>query len=140
MTLQHIALESDWQQAQERGSYPWSTRGQRITDVGFIHCSGSADQLTGVVARFYADVTEPLLVLTLDRDALARRGYDVRLEPPVAGTPVEEATELFPHVYGGDLPVECVSRVDAIAQASLTPPDPMRGRTAAHPAQGSQYP
>lgn len=116
MTLQHIAFARDWEQAQERGSYPWSTRGQRIADVGFMHCSGSADQLAGVLARFYADVTEPLLVLTLDRDALAQRGFEVRLEPPVPGRSVEEAGELFPHVHGGDLPVECVVRADPLTR------------------------
>ena len=65
MTLQHIALESDWQAAQSAGSYPVSTRGRTIAEEGFMHCSGSAEQRDGVVARFYADVTEPLLVLSL---------------------------------------------------------------------------
>lgn len=111
MALQHIALESDWQAAQEAGSYPVSTLGQTIAEVGFMHCSGSADQLAGVIERFYADVTEPLLVLTLDETALADHGLEVRHEPPVPGTPVRPGTELFPHVYGGDVPVACVGEV-----------------------------
>ncbi len=114
MSLLHVAFESDWAQAQEHGSYPWSTRGRRIADVGFMHCAGSQAQLAGVVERFYADVTEPLVVLTIDRDRLAAHGLDVRLEPPVPGSPAEEATDLFPHVYGGDLPVACVDRVDPL--------------------------
>lgn len=108
MALQHIALESDWQDAQVTGSYPVSTRGQQIIEVGFMHCSGSVEQLAGVLERFYSDVTEPLLVLTLDEQALADHGLVVRHEPSVPGAPVEEGTELFPHVYGGDLPVACV--------------------------------
>ena len=107
MTLQHIALESDWQAAQASGSYPVSTLGLTIAEVGFMHCSGSPEQLAGVLERFYADVTERLLVLTLDEQALAAHGLDVRWEPPAPG-----AVELFPHVYGGDVPVDCVSRVD----------------------------
>jgi len=118
MSLQHIALESDWQAAQGPGTYPISTRGQRISDVGFMHCSGSAEQLDGVLRRFYSDVTEPLLVLTLDEQALTEHGLVVRFEPPVPGTPVTEGAELFPHVYGGSLPVGCVSRVDPLRLSS----------------------
>ncbi|WP_338539208.1 DUF952 domain-containing protein [Janibacter terrae] len=114
MTLQHIALESDWQAAQASGTYPVSTRGRLISQEGYMHCSGSPAQLEGVLARFYADVTEPLLLLTLDAQSLAARGLTVRLEPAVPGTPVGSDTELFPHVYGGDLPVGCVSQVDRL--------------------------
>ncbi len=114
MTLQHIALESDWQAAQATGSYPVSTLGRSIAEVGFMHCSGSAAQLEGVVGRFYSDVTEPLLVLTLDEDALAAHGLEVRHEPPVPGMPVDADTELFPHVYGGGVPVACVVRAEPL--------------------------
>lgn len=113
MTLQHIALARDWQAAQAAGSYPVSTRGQLIADVGFMHCSGSPEQLAGVLGRFYADVTEPLLVLTLDRETLTEHGLEVRLEPPVPGASVE-GVELFPHVYGGDIPVACVGEISPL--------------------------
>lgn len=109
MNLQHIALESDWQAAQATGSYPVSTRGRAIAEEGFIHCSGSQEQVEGVLGRFYADVTEPLLLLTIDEELLAEHGLDVRYEPAVLG-----GDELFPHVYGGELPVACVSRVDRL--------------------------
>lgn len=109
MALQHIALESDWQAARATGSYPVSTRGQLITDVGFMHCS-TPEQTAGVLQRFYSDVTEPLLLLTLDESALAEHGLEVRREPPAPGV-----TELFPHVYGGDLPVACVADVAPFA-------------------------
>lgn len=109
MTLQHIALESDWQAAQSAGSYPVSTRGRTISEEGFMHCSGSPEQLQGVLGRFYADVTEPLLLLTIDEASLAGHGLDVRYEPAVLG-----GDELFPHVYVGDLPIGCVSQVDRL--------------------------
>ena len=111
MPLQHIALESDWLAARESGRYPVSTLGRTIAEEGFMHCSGSPAQLEGVLEHFYADLTEPLLVLTLDETVLAEHGLTVRWEPPVPGAP---ATELFPHVYGGDLPVECVARADQV--------------------------
>ena len=114
MPLQHIALESDWQAAQESGTYSVSTLGRTIAQEGFMHCSGSPEQLTGVLGRFYSDVTEPLLVLSLDEAALASHGLEVRHEPPVPGVPVESGTELFPHVYGGNLPVECVTTVESL--------------------------
>lgn len=114
MTLQHIALESDWQSAQTTGAYPVSTLGRTIAEEGFMHCSGSPEQLDGVLRRFYSDVTERLLVLTLDEQALAGHGLTVRHEPPVPGTPVDPGVELFPHVYGGELPVACVSQVDPL--------------------------
>ena len=109
MTLQHIALESDWQAAQQTGTYPVSTLGRSIAEEGFMHCSGSAEQLAGVLGRFYAGVSEPLLVLTLDEQFLGAHGLDVRYEPAGLG-----GDELFPHVYGGDLPVGCVSQVDPL--------------------------
>ena len=107
MTLQHIALESDWQAAQATGAYPVSTLGATIAEVGFMHCS-TPEQTEGVLGRFYSGVTEPLLLLTLDEDALAEHGIEVRWEPPAPGA------ELFPHVYGGDLPVECVQTVEPL--------------------------
>lgn len=108
MTLEHIAFESDWREALATRAYPVSTRGQRIAEVGFMHCS-SPEQTAGVLERFYSDVTDQLLVLTLDEEALAEHGLEVRHEPPGPGS-----TELFPHVYGGDLPVACVADVSPL--------------------------
>lgn len=109
MTLQHIAFASDWEAAQESGTYPVSTRGMSIADVGFMHCSGSDEQRDGVLGRFYSDVTEPLLLLTLDEEVLAEHGLDVRYEPADLG-----GDELFPHVYGADLPIQCVTRAEPL--------------------------
>lgn len=102
-TVFHLALARDWDPNAE--TYPWSTRGMTIADVGFLHASADEDQLNRVAGRFYRDVTESMLVLTLDEGELTRRGYEIRDEPAEPDNP---HAELFPHVYGGDLPTAAV--------------------------------
>ncbi|MEO3792451.1 DUF952 domain-containing protein [Nonomuraea sp. B10E15] len=93
MTIHHLALRADWHSARQAGEYRVSTLGRSLDDVGFIHCSRDLAQLRGVHSTFYADVTEPLLVLDIDPV-----GLDVRLENG------------FPHLYG-PLPVSAVTAV-----------------------------
>jgi len=87
----HIATLADWQAAQAVGAYTTSTRGVTLAEEGYIHAS-RADQWEGVRATFYADVTEPLVLLEIDTDLL-----DV---PVVEEAPAPGLTETFPHVYG----------------------------------------
>ena len=105
--LFHLALASQWAAAQRVGEYGWSTRSLRIEDVGFLHAS-FAHQVEGVYSRFYSDATDDLVLLTLDSDALEARGLKVLVE---AWNPQDPTSEAFPHVYGGLLPVDCVSDV-----------------------------
>ena len=88
--IMHIALPSDWQQAQRGGEYRVSTRGLSLEQQGFIHCS-YPHQLEGVANRFYGDLSE-LLLLHIDVDLL---DAELKIEPPADGI-----EELFPHVYG----------------------------------------
>jgi uncharacterized protein (DUF952 family) len=94
----HVATAADWRQARERGSYTTSTLGRTLAEEGFVHAS-RADQWQGVLARFYADVTEPLVLLAVETDLL---DVPVVEEPPAPGV-----TETFPHVYGA-IPVAAV--------------------------------
>lgn len=110
MTLLHLALARDWDAACRRGSYGMSTLGRTIEQEGFLHACEDAQQLAGVAERFYGDVVEPLVVLHIDEGALAGHGLTVRREPPADGVP-----ELFPHVYGGDLPVDVVREAHPFA-------------------------
>jgi glutathione S-transferase len=87
----HIATAADWAAAQDSGAYTTSTLGVTLEQEGFIHAS-RADQWQAVHARYYADVSEPLVLLEIDTDLL-----DV---PWVEELPAPEATETFPHVYG----------------------------------------
>lgn len=108
MAVYHLALASDWSVAEERGSYPVSTRGATIEQVGFLHGSSDRPQVDAVARRFYADVAEPLVLLTLDEAILVAHGLQVRREPADPALPSADAGELFPHVYGGPVPVAAV--------------------------------
>ncbi|WP_206056538.1 DUF952 domain-containing protein [Nocardioides sp. GY 10113] len=100
-TIFHLALASDWAAARQTGSYAVSTRGRTLAEEGFIHAS-RGDQWQAVRAAFYADVTEPLLLLRIDTELL---GVPVVEEAPAPG-----AVETFPHIYGA-LPTTAVTAV-----------------------------
>jgi 2-haloacid dehalogenase len=64
----HWAPRSEWEAAVASGSYPWSGRGLRYTDEGFVHLSFE-HQLGGTRERFYADLDDSeLVLLRLDAD------------------------------------------------------------------------
>lgn len=94
----HLALPEDWQGAFETGEYRWSTRGQTLDAVGFIHCS-TAVQIEAAANRFYGDLSH-LVLLTIDPVAV---NSEVLWEPPAPGV-----DELFPHIYG-PLPIAAVN-------------------------------
>ena len=93
--LFHLALKGDWEQARETGTYQWSTRGMRLVEVGFIHCSWQ-EQVAKTFERFYADAGNVLL-LEID---------PTRLTAPMRADAIPTG-ELFPHLYG-PLPIEAV--------------------------------
>jgi uncharacterized protein (DUF952 family) len=88
MRIYHIAARSDWEQALRSGVYTTSTRGRTLEQEGFLHAA-RAEQVAGVLDRFYADVTDPLLLLEIDTDLL---------EVPWQEDHVDHDT--FPHIYG----------------------------------------
>ncbi len=88
MRIFHIATKADWERAQASGSYTTSTRGQSLEDVGFIHAA-HRPQVQGVFQRYYHDLREPLVLLSIDTDRL---GVPWREE--------EVGEESFPHIYG----------------------------------------
>ena len=96
--LFHLALKGDWEQAQDSGTYQWSTRGMRLTEVGFIHCSWQ-EQVTKTFERFYADAGE-IVLLEID---------PIRLNSPLRADAIPTG-ELFPHLYG-PLPIEAVRSI-----------------------------
>ena len=93
----HIAIPDEWSAAKAAGEYRVSTRGKTLDDVGFIHCS-YPNQVVRVANFAYADLTE-LVLLHIEPELL---DAELRLEPPA-----ENASELFPHVYG-PIPIAAV--------------------------------
>ncbi len=89
--IYHLAEQHAWEQAQRAGAYTVSTRGRTLAEEGFIHAS-SDTQWPLTRARFYADVTEPLVLLHVD-EALLTSPVVEEVGNPVTG-------ETFPHVYG----------------------------------------
>lgn len=130
-TIFHLALASEWAAAEASGAYTTSTLGRSLAEEGFIHAS-RADQWTGVRDRFYAGVTEPLVLLQIDTDLL---DVPVIEEPPAPG--VEET---FPHIYGR-LPASAVVRAIPLspgttsAEPATVPADPPTENAAAPPAR-----
>ena len=96
--LFHLALKDDWEQAQDTSNYQWSTRGMRLDQVGFIHCSWQ-EQVAKTFERFYADARDVLL-LEIDPK---------RLTAPLRADAIPTG-ELFPHLYG-HLPIEAVRSI-----------------------------
>ena len=88
MRIFHIATASDWTAALESGAYSTSTRGVTLEHEGFIHASRE-DQVEGVRGRYYADVEEPLVLLSIETDLL-----DVPWREDAVGD------ETYPHLYG----------------------------------------
>jgi uncharacterized protein (DUF952 family) len=117
MRIYHVATLADWQHAQETGTYTTSTYGRTLEEEGFIHAARH-DQVPVVRDRFYADVTEPLVVLEVETD---------RLDAEVRDEQVGD--EVYPHVYG---PIP-TSAVVGWRPARLPPIDLGGGRAAAPP-------
>ena len=101
MRIFHIATVADWEAAQRSGSYTTSTLGRTLAEEGFIHAS-RVEQWQGVRDRFYAGVSEPLVLLVIESELLGS---------PVVEEVPDGATETFPHVYG---PINASAVVQAI--------------------------
>jgi uncharacterized protein (DUF952 family) len=85
----HITDVTTWAASEQDGVHTGSTRGVDLAQEGYIHCS-TAEQWPGVIARYYADATE-LLLLHID---------EARLTSPLVYEQLPGMPEPFPHVYG----------------------------------------
>jgi uncharacterized protein (DUF952 family) len=108
MRIFHIATVADWELARESGAYTTSTMGRSLADEGFLHAAHQ-QQVAGVFQRYYADVSEPLVLLTIDTERL---GVPWRED--------EVGDEAFPHIYGPLSPaaVVGVEPLDEVGGAS----------------------
>ena len=89
--IHHVTTAATWARAVEERTFTESTLGRSLEDEGFIHCCDPA-QLDGVLTRFYSDVPDELLLLTIDPELLT--------SPLVREVGNPETGETFPHVYG----------------------------------------
>ncbi len=96
--LFHLTMPAAWSEALAAGSYPWSTRGARFDEVGFVHCS-TWEQIEQV-ARFVYPGELTLILLVIDP---ARTDAELRYEN------LEGGAEQFPHIYG-ELPLAAIVR------------------------------
>jgi len=97
MLIYHILLPETWERVRGKSSY----EAESLTEEGFIHCS-YADQIEGVLARYYSDAAE-VVILTLDADRLTSR---LVIEPSTNN-------EQYPHVYG---PIDLDAVVEAVTR------------------------
>lgn len=111
--LMHLARRADWDAAQDRGLYPWSTVGLTAQEVGFVHCSESLAQVAEVYERSYTHLGASLVLLHIDESSLADHGIEVVREPAN-----DAGGELFPHLYGGPLPLAAVTEVTPYPRAA----------------------
>ncbi|MDW8171630.1 MAG: DUF952 domain-containing protein [Anaerolineae bacterium] len=99
--IYHCTTPQAWEEARRSGQYVHPS----LQEEGFIHLS-QADQLSGVVARYYAD-RDDMILLVLDADEAAQ-ALDLRWEatkkPKPDGTP-----DVYPHIYGA-IPAALVRR------------------------------
>lgn len=101
MQIFHTAFREHWAVALRTGAYTWSTRGRTLDDEGFLHAS-RADQVDGVLERYYADVDpSDLLLLVIETDLL---------DVPWRVDPVGD--DEYPHVYGPLSPTAVVETRD----------------------------
>src|SRR6476620_4123620 len=105
--IYHIALVSNWEAAVDAGDYRISTLGRTLEQEGFLHFCRTTAQLVGVAQRYYAGVTDPLCLLTVDAELLPSSIVD---ESPAPGV-----DELFPHLYA-PLPVSAVVQVTQLTR------------------------
>ena len=104
-TVWHLTDPDTWAAALSRGAFAESTRGASIAQVGFLH--GSYTEQLALVTRFvYRDVTGPMVALGIEPGLLPKHGLELRDEPGAPGDPT-----LYPHVYGGDLPLAVITDV-----------------------------
>lgn len=87
--LYHIAVKSEWEQAQKAGAYQMSTLGKTLPEAGYIHLS-FAHQVKTVADALYKG-RDDLVLLTINPEKLESNFY-IEDAPGIA--------EKYPHLYG----------------------------------------
>ncbi len=86
--IYHLAIPEEWERAKNNGVYERSTRGLRLSEVGFIHASFLID-IEDTYKRFFKDISK-IFILKIKVELL---DCPVRVEG-------DEEGKLYPHIYG----------------------------------------
>lgn len=92
-----ILKQNEWLQFQKEGAFQGSDADHRD---GFIHLS-TADQVKGVIGRYYSNSAEPLYIAEFSDPAFIR---DLKWEETSSGG-------LYPHLYNAPLKFDQISKV-----------------------------
>jgi uncharacterized protein (DUF952 family) len=98
--LYHIAKVSDWEQAQQNGSYAIGSLQRSFEEDGFIHLAYGRQ--VNIIADMIYKETPDLVLLKINPDRLTAEVKD-----EVADVP----RDTFPHLYGS-LNIDAVESVD----------------------------
>jgi len=94
--IYHLVPVSEFRAGVKRGLYTPS----RFAQDGFVHCADRGSVLA-VAADYFADATEPVLLLEIDPERLAAPVVREAAAPiPGGGGSHLAGAALFPHVYG----------------------------------------
>jgi uncharacterized protein (DUF952 family) len=92
----HLALLSEFRAGVRDGAYA----PRRLVEDGFVHCADRGSVLA-VAADYFADASEPVLLLEIDPERLGAPVVREAAAPiPGGGGSHLEGAALFPHVYG----------------------------------------
>lgn len=97
MLIYHVVMPKVWEKRKADSFY----EADSLEAEGFIHCS-YADQLDGVIERYYADAGE-VVVLSIDPNKLTSTLVS---EPSTNDEP-------YPHIYG---PINTDAIIEAVAR------------------------
>lgn len=93
--IYHVCTGATAEQACATGSY----RAPSLDSEGFIHFS-RAHQVRGVLARFYADCGDLVLLVVDPRKLQAPLKYEAPADMSGARNAASASDGLFPHLYG----------------------------------------
>jgi uncharacterized protein (DUF952 family) len=96
--IYHVTTKTNWQNAVLQGFYEAAS----LSAEGFIHTS-KADQVAGVLDRYYKDQSD-LLLLHID---------ETKLTAPLKYELAPSVNEDFPHIFGR-LNLDAVVKIDNI--------------------------
>lgn len=128
MIIFHIAEKRRWDAAKLAGSYAWSTVGRSLEDEGFIHASRE-DQWRTVRDTFYADVSEPLVLLVIDTDRLTSAWREDQV-----------GYQSFPHIYGPLNPAAVIEERPVSETPAASAGSPVAGSAAGQVPTSSPAP